>query len=52
MKMIRHQDVSVNLAVTFHFGLAKTFQEESVIIVGKKSRSTIVSALNDVVWCG
>jgi hypothetical protein len=52
MKMIRHQNVSVNLAMTFDFGVSKTFQEETIVIVGKKSCSTIVSALNNVVGIG
>jgi hypothetical protein len=52
MKMIRHQNVSVNLAMTFDPRQSKTFQKETVVTVGKKSRSTIVSSLNDVVGIG
>jgi hypothetical protein len=48
MEMICHQDVDVNPASTFDFGLSKTFQKETVIIVGEKSSSAIVSALDNV----
>jgi hypothetical protein len=46
--MIRHQHVGVNPAFTFSLSLSKTFQKEEVIIIGKKRRLAIVSALDDV----
>jgi hypothetical protein len=35
MEMICHQNVSVNPAPAFGLSLSKTFQKETVIIVGK-----------------
>src|SRR5438093_6929000 len=52
MKMIRHQYVCVNLALTFDLGLSKTCQKEIVITVGKKRRLAIVAALNNVMRVG
>jgi hypothetical protein len=48
MEVIGHQDVGVNPAPTFDLGLSKAFQEKTVIIVGEKSSSAIVSALDNV----
>jgi len=48
MDVICHQNVSVNPAPTFALGLSQTFQEEPVIIIGKKRCGTIVSALDNV----
>jgi hypothetical protein len=46
--MIRHQHVGVYPAFAFSLGLSKTFQIKAVIIIGKKRRLAIVSALDDV----
>jgi hypothetical protein len=48
MEMICHQNVGVNPAPTFDLRLSKTFQEETVVIVGEKSSRAIVSALDNV----
>jgi len=48
MEMICHQNVCVNPAPTFDLRLSKTFQEETVVIVGEKSSRAIVSVLDNV----
>jgi hypothetical protein len=46
MNMICHQNVSVNPAPTFTFGLSKTFQEETVIVIGEKRGGAIITSLD------